>query len=222
MQAVILCAGKGTRMGGLTTETPKPLLISHGKTLLHHKLDTLPVSVDEVIIVVGYLRDMIQSTIGNEYAHRKITYIEQPLLNGTAGALWSVRDILHDQFIVAMGDDIYDKKDFERATRLKDWVLFVDEIAHMQGGGRIVTNESGSITNIIESNDHGAIRGLISTNLFLLDTRIFEYPMIPKATGSDEYGLPQTVLSASKQGAHIFTSEHVTSWKQITNPEDLV
>ena len=59
MKAVILAAGKGTRMGDLSLETPKPMLKVLGKTLLEHKLDSLPDVIDEVVITVGYLKDRI-------------------------------------------------------------------------------------------------------------------------------------------------------------------
>ena len=67
MQAVILAAGRGVRMGALTESTPKPMLQIKGRTLLEYKLAALPEEVDEVIIVVGYLGGMIQSHFGGEY-----------------------------------------------------------------------------------------------------------------------------------------------------------
>ena len=50
--AVILAAGKGTRMGELSITTPKPMLKVLNKTLIEHKLDMMPDQIDEVIIVV--------------------------------------------------------------------------------------------------------------------------------------------------------------------------
>src|SRR5215212_8859235 len=109
MQAVILAAGRGTRMVELTTEVPKPMLEVSGKTLLEYKFDALPEEVAEVIIIVGYLGSVIQRRFGGEYKGKKLFYVEQEELNGTAGALWHAKDILKDRFIVMMGDDIYTK-----------------------------------------------------------------------------------------------------------------
>ena len=60
MQAVILAAGLGTRMGKLTKNTPKPMLKLDGKNLLEWKIERLPKEVDEVILVVGYKSEVIK------------------------------------------------------------------------------------------------------------------------------------------------------------------
>jgi len=77
MQCVILAAGKGTRLRPLTENCPKPLVEVGGKTLLDHIVGALPSSVDELIIVTGYLGEMIEAYCGTEFHGRKVTYVTQ-------------------------------------------------------------------------------------------------------------------------------------------------
>ena len=218
MQAVILVAGRGTRMGELTSTLPKPLLEISGKTLLEHKFDVLPEKIDEIVLVVGYLGDTIRKRCGDNYKGKKITYAEQGPAHGTAGALWSVREFLRDKFIVMMGDDLYGKKDIERACKSNSWMMFATELPRVRGGKIIA--ENGTVKDIIESDEHGT-GGLVSTNLFSLDVRLFEYEMVPKRAGSQEYGLPQTVLAASRASGIPLEVAETRAWIQISTPEDL-
>lgn len=57
MQVVFLAAGEGTRMRPLTYHVPKPMVRAGGKNLLEHNIDALPDTVDEIVIVVGYLAE---------------------------------------------------------------------------------------------------------------------------------------------------------------------
>lgn len=221
MQAVILAAGRGTRMGGLTEQKPKPLLEIAGKTLLEYKFEVLPYDVDEVIIVVGYLGSAIHDRFGGMWKDKRILYVEQEKIDGTAGALWRTQSVLHDHFLVMMGDDLYSKEDVDRCAALEGWSLVVQETEHMNMGGDVVIGDGGQIIGI-EEGDHGGKPGLIGTNLFSLDTHIFDFPMVPKAKDSDEFGLPQTVLAASKASGVQFRAVKSSFWVQITEPGDLV
>ena len=102
MQAVILAAGRGTRMGGLTDTVPKPLLLVAGKSLLAHKLDALPSEVHEVIFVIGYQGQMIREEFGSEYGGRRVQYVEQEELNGTMGAVSLAKPLITGRFIVIL------------------------------------------------------------------------------------------------------------------------
>lgn len=221
MQAVILAAGRGTRMGVLTDNVPKPLLEVAGKSLLEHKFDALPEEVDEVILVVGYLGGKIQERFGGSYQGKRILYVEQEVLDGTMGALSRVKGILSDRFLVMMGDDLYAGEDIAQCIATPDWVMLVDDTSNMNAGGRVIVDESGAIINIEEGN-HKGDPGLASTGLFVLDTRIFQYPMVAKVAGSDEFGLPQTVLAASQTSGIPFSAITSTFWIQITDSYDLV
>ena len=143
-------------------------------------------------------------------------------MNGTAGALWCAKSVLHDRFLVMMGDDIYTKEDAEACVAPGDaWRLLVQQIPEMHRAGNVELDGSANITAIIEG-DRGKEPGLASTNMFLLDTRLFDCPMVPKQEGSLEFGLPQTVIAGAKKLGIRFEPVFTDQWIQITSPKDLV
>src|SRR3989338_9526422 len=103
MQAVILAAGRGTRMDELTTAVPKPMLEVAGKPLLEYKLEALTDQVDEVVLIVGYLGNVIRQHFGSLYGKKRISYVEQDRMDGTAGALWHVEAPFRDRFFICIG-----------------------------------------------------------------------------------------------------------------------
>ena len=86
MKAVILAAGEGVRMRPLTLERPKPLLEVLGKPLIAYTFEALPDVVDEVIVIVKYKEEMVRAFLGSSFLGKKVTYVVQNELNGTAGA----------------------------------------------------------------------------------------------------------------------------------------
>jgi bifunctional UDP-N-acetylglucosamine pyrophosphorylase/glucosamine-1-phosphate N-acetyltransferase len=220
MQAVILAAGRGTRMGALTDSVPKPMLAVAGKTLLEHKFDILGPDLHEILIVIGYQGDVIRNAYGTSYRGMPIRYIAQETLDGTMGALALARPYLTERFIVMMGDDIYSSGDLARMLVVPEWGMLLKHMEHMPSGGRIVTDAKEEVKDI-EEGDHRGEPGLFNTNMFVLDPRVFEHPMVPKSAGSHEYGLPQTVLAASKASGIPLLSVLTTEWIQITAPEDI-
>ncbi len=218
MQAVILAAGRGTRMGELTETLPKPMLTVQGKTLLEHKFDVLPESVHEIILIVGYLRERISEKFGESYNGKKITYIEQhDIVGGTMDALAQAQDVLSEKFIVMMGDDIYSKEDID-ALVAYEWALLVQRVPDTSVGGRVVLDLDHQVVDIIEG---APGEGAVSTNMFVLDPRIFDYPPVSKSPHSRELGLPQTVLAASKASGIPLRVVEATQWIQVSNPDDL-
>jgi len=182
MQAVILAAGRGTRMGELTKDTPKPMLKVGDKNLLELKLEILPESVDEVIFIVGYFNEKIREFFGDEYRGKKIRYVEQANpVGGTADALWTAKDSLKDKFLVMMGDDLYSRADIEACMQY-EWSLLIDKVHGTRKTGKAVI-EDGIIKDIIEG-EHTGDEWWSGTNMFVLDTRVFAQTPVPKATGS--------------------------------------
>lgn len=115
MQAVILAAGRGTRMGPLTHTMPKPLLPVADRPLVAHVADAaVAAGIDELILTVGYGGDQVREYFGSQYAGVPVRYAEQPHQRGTADALAVAADLLEGDFAVLNGDSLYDAEDLSR------------------------------------------------------------------------------------------------------------
>ncbi|MEX1026662.1 MAG: nucleotidyltransferase family protein [Candidatus Paceibacterota bacterium] len=217
MKAVILAAGRGKRMLHLTEDTPKPMLQVAGKTLLEHKIAMMPDEIDEIILVIEYQGDLIESYFGDSYNGRRITYVRQGNLAGTGASLWAAREHLTERFLVMMGDDIYCRRDMEELLRY-DWAMGVATLPYLERGGRVVLTDDGTLADIIEGT-HEVENGTVNIGMFVLQPDIFSYDLV-QLPGKDEYGLPQTLLSAVKDG-HQVTLVESQFWMQMTSPEDI-
>ncbi|MFT4303283.1 MAG: bifunctional sugar-1-phosphate nucleotidylyltransferase/acetyltransferase [Candidatus Woesearchaeota archaeon] len=170
MKAIILCAGKSTRTYPLTINTPKPLLKILNKTILEHNLEQLTELVDEIIIIVGYLKEQIISKIGNKYKNIKIKYIEQKKQLGTGHAVLLCEN-LKGKFIVMCGDDLYSKKDIKKLLN-HDNAALAKKVQNPSEFGIFLT-KNNKMTNIIEKPKNN-IGNLANTGCYILNDNIFK------------------------------------------------
>ena len=106
MKALILAAGKGTRLGRLTTAYPKPMLAVAGRPLLAYHVDWLrDHGVTQIAINLHHAADVIQNYFGDGSAFGvAITYSYEPELLGTAGAAKRLEKFFDERFAVVYGD----------------------------------------------------------------------------------------------------------------------
>ena len=215
MQAVILAAGRGTRMGAMTESTPKPMLELLGKPLLEWKLAMLPKTIDEVIFVIGYHRNQIEKYFGGNWKGTKISYAIQETLNGTGGAIVLVKNMVRKNFLVMMGDDLYHQNDLSKLADEELAVLGL-EVDNAERFGLLEKNVTGNLEKITER-PHGKETGIVNTGAYLLQSKFFEYPMVKISAA--EYGLPQT-LCLMGQGVPVKVLR-ARAWQPVGKPEDI-
>ncbi|PLX22015.1 hypothetical protein C0584_00600 [Candidatus Parcubacteria bacterium] len=215
MKAVILAAGRGSRLKPLTDKTPKPLLRVNGKTLLEHNLDLVKKIVDEYIIVVGYMSDAIIDFLGSEYAGKGVRYVEQKELLGTGHALYTCKEYLPDDFLVLNSDDLFAKEDIEKLIPYKFSILSKEAESDFSGG-KINVDQSDKLVEIVEG-DHK--RGdLVNVGVYKMHADIFNYDLV-KIPGREEYGLPQTIISVLRDDD--IKIKKANFWIQINDIEGL-
>ena len=111
-KALIPAAGIGTRLKPFTFTKPKPMVYVAGKQIIGHILDNLIGAVDEVFIVVGYLKETLMEYVDHNYSqHFKVTYIEQEERKGLGHAVYQARELIGDApLLITLGDEIFDMK----------------------------------------------------------------------------------------------------------------
>ncbi len=123
MQAVIMAAGQSTRTWPLTLTRPKPLLPVMNAPLMERQLRALEGIVDEVIVVIGYLGDMIQEQFGDAFGNMRLRYVEQREQLGTGHAVLQAAEAVDGPFLLLNGDDLYAPEDLKRLATFDNAAL---------------------------------------------------------------------------------------------------
>ncbi|MCH8204190.1 MAG: NTP transferase domain-containing protein [Candidatus Hydrogenedentes bacterium] len=189
MKAVILAAGKSTRTYPLTLTRPKPLLPIANRPILAHQLEALSGLVDGVVVVVGYMGEMIRDRFGETYGGIEIEYVEQHEQRGTGHALLQCAGMLDGPFIVLNGDDLFDPADLAALSKAGQ-------------GGLAKTIEDPSQCAIYEVDDEGRALRIVEkpTDIFSHLASIGAY-----AFGPDVFGVLEG-LTPSERGEIEITS----------------
>jgi NDP-sugar pyrophosphorylase family protein len=215
MQAVILAAGKGTRMLPLTQSTPKPMLLVASKPILERIVDALPEEITEIIIIVGYLSEQIESHFGTSYKGRTIRYIQQAEPQGTYSALELAKPFITGTFLVLNADDMHGSEAFAEAIT-HPLVLLVARHEEPTKFGVVSQNADGTLRGIIEKPE-STLDTLVSTGAMVLDERIFEYNVEPAANG--ERYLPKALEQLAADATVVVVEQ--SEWTPLGYPEDI-
>lgn len=153
MKAVIPLAGKGTRLRPHTHHTPKPLLKVAGKPVLAYILDDLvALGVEDVVFIVGHLREVVEAWIAAEYPALRGHYVLQEVQDGTAGAIALAEPFVDEDVLVIFADAVLEVDYGLTATLGSEYgaIIWAKEVEDYQRFGVIVTNEDGTMKTIVE------------------------------------------------------------------------
>lgn len=117
MQAIILCGGKGERLGVLTKDCPKPMILVEGKPILEYQIEWLKKhGVKKVIFACGYLYEKIQEHFkdGSKFGIQIDYSVEKEQL-GRGGAIKNAwKKLNKNQKVIITNGDIYTELDLTK------------------------------------------------------------------------------------------------------------
>ena len=102
----ILAGGRGTRLGELVRDVPKPLLEVAGEPFLAHQLRLLAsYGAEHAVLCVGYLGEQIERVIGTQRSGVAVDYsYDDPAATGTLPAVVKALPLLGERFLILYGD----------------------------------------------------------------------------------------------------------------------
>ncbi|MEA3560964.1 MAG: NTP transferase domain-containing protein [Candidatus Omnitrophota bacterium] len=153
--AVILAAGKGTRM---KSSQPKVLHQLCGRPMIDHLLDTLKhMGLKKIIVVAGYQYELVSG-----YLKGKVGLVRQRQLSGTANALLQAQDTVaglkNDLLVLCADTPLITLKTMKKLVakfRLSkaDCAVLTTVLEKPGGYGRVIRNNKGRIIKIVEDKD---------------------------------------------------------------------
>jgi len=236
MKALIIAAGRGSRLEGLTKDEPKPLIQLLGLSLIERVILTAKqAGIDEFIIVVGYLGEKIKERLGNgdKYGVR-VTYIEnREWQRGNGLSVLKAKESLNENFVLLMSDHIFDVRILRELLNYdtrSSVVLAIDRRKPLSGDTKVL-EERGRIIDI--GKDIEESNCCIDTGISLCSPRIFSH--IEEAVKEGRAELADGIAKAAEnEDAEIFDITQINSyipsmrkeakpfWIDIDTGEDLI
>lgn len=158
--AVIQAGGRGNRMLALTQDRiPKPMLKLNGKPLLEWQIENISkYGITEFVIIIGHLGEIIKEYFGDgRRLHVHISYIEETMPLGSAGALYYLKDSLGEKdFLLIFGDVMFDLE-WSRMIQYHEnhgsrATLLVHPNAHPFDSDLVLMNDAGVVCGIDAKN----------------------------------------------------------------------
>lgn len=225
-KAVILAAGRGTRMKNITDEIPKPMIPVRGTPILESIVRGLVANgVKRVLIVVGYRKEVIIDYFGSgEKFDCEVEYVEQVVQDGTGKVVELAKDFAgQDPFVLSYGDILVPAEAYAPLVEFNDvdGKLSVKIDEDVRKGGAVFV-EDGRVTDLIEK--PGADQPTspyYNAGIYSFAPCIFEYTARLELSPRGEYELTDAIAAQVHDGLRIAAVELEGDWADVRDPEVL-
>jgi len=216
-EALILAAGKGTRMWPLTDNMPKPLLPLCGISIIEQQIAALKkVGVKNINILIGHRMKEISDLLGNGKKYGvKINYIVQSEQKGTGHAVSLAEKHVKDSFFCLNGDTLIDEKNLKLLSKKDNKMAMMVTTVDDGSNYGVIKSENGILSSIVEKGIGG--KSSINAGIYLFNKKIFTSLKSIKKSIRGELELTDALLSNK-----IYTIEYEGFWKDIGLPWDLL
>ncbi len=242
MKAVILAAGKGTRMRDLTNEIPKPMLRVQGRPILQHIVEgLLNVGIREFCIVTGWHAEVVEGFFGDgSQFGARIRYVRQIVQDGTGKAPELAKLFAGGEpFLLTYGDILVKPETY--ADMLKRWnsgkftgLVTVTGSEDVTKGGLFFFDQSFCLKHLVEKPSAAQLEELrkqgwlkagetawYNAGIYLFDPVLFEFTAKLQKSPRGEYELTDALTAMLAAGHSMAGLQIAGRWVDVRDPEVL-
>jgi dTDP-glucose pyrophosphorylase len=242
VKAIILAAGKGTRMRELTNEVPKPMLKVHGKPILEHILEGIAAAgVREIFIVTGFKAEVIENYFGDGAKWKlRIGYGRQLIQDGTGKAPELAKEFIGaSPFFLSYGDILVEPATYQKMVHRynEDYfsgVLTVTGSQDVTQGGLVFFDEKFCLKRLVEKPSLAQIEELrregwlkpgdtawYNAGVYIFRPSLFEHTAKLQKSPRGEYELTDAISAVIASGQKLAGLEIQGRWVDVRDPETL-
>lgn len=183
MQAIILAAGMGRRLGELTRYDTKCMIEVNGIRIIDRLLANLEIAgLSRIVLVIGFQGDKLRAYLGNEYCGIPIYYLENPYYahtNNIYSLFLARHHLASDDTLLLESDIVFEKRILERVLEepYPD-VAVVDRYKSWMDGTMVTVDEKQFIVDFVSKHtfsyeEKGGLRGIL--NILEINAPLSEY-----------------------------------------------
>lgn len=242
MKAVILAAGKGTRMRELTNEVPKPMLRVEGRPILEHILEGLRATgITEFCIITGWKAEVIEAHFGDGSRWGvSVSYARQVVQDGTGKAPEYAKAFVgSSDFLLTYGDILVKPETYK--TMVERWrtgrfsgLLTVTVGEDVTKGGLNFFDDAFCLTRLVEKPSQAQLEELRATGwlkpgqpvwynagIYIFSPVVFEFTGKLQKSPRGEYELTDAISAMVAEKHTIAGVQTQGRWVDVRDPEVL-
>jgi UDP-N-acetylglucosamine diphosphorylase / glucose-1-phosphate thymidylyltransferase / UDP-N-acetylgalactosamine diphosphorylase / glucosamine-1-phosphate N-acetyltransferase / galactosamine-1-phosphate N-acetyltransferase len=232
-KAVLLAAGRGTRMREMTADLPKPMLEVRGKPVLQHIVEGLrDAGVGHFLIVVGYRADAVQNFFGDGSRYKiGIQYATQTVQDGTGRVIELAKNFVGlTPFVLGYGDILVAPENYKSVVDLPEDIealLSVTRGEDVTKGGAVFLNDQMDVVDLREKPKPGeATSPWYNAGLYAFRPSIFDFTAKLKPSPRGEYELTDAIRELAQSGKvragrAVKAFKLAGAWADVRDPEIL-
>ncbi len=242
MKAVILAAGKGTRMRDLTNELPKPMLRVQGKPILQHIIEgVMTTGIREFCIITGWKAEVVEEYFGDGSKFgARISYVRQAVQDGTGKAPELAKTFVgNDPFLLTYGDILVKPETYVRMCERfagGDFagVITVTGSEDVTKGGLVFFDGDFCLSHLVEKPNPAQIAELMrdgwlkvgdtawyNAGIYTFRPGVFEFTARLQKSPRGEYELTDALTAMITAGQRIAGLQIEGRWVDVRDPEVL-
>ena len=227
-KAVLLAAGRGTRMRDLTSQLPKPMLQVRGKPVLAHIVEGLKTAgISDFLIVVGWRAEVVRDFFGDGTKFGvRIQYVTQTVQDGTGRVVELAKDfVANEAFVLSYGDILIDPENYRRVVELPNDTTAIVSVKYDEDcskGGAVFVNERFELVDLREKPKPTEPTSCwYNAGVYAFRPIIFDYTAKLKPSPRGEYELTDAIRDLALSGKKVQALELKGMWADVRDPEIL-